>query len=186
VLNARNGIFHNLNSHRDNPLACLASPAQPVAWETALSRRLIRTCAPGRKVQKRLLHAENIGDRLFEFRKTHLEAKCSKERLQSMACKPWLLAGGFSRSAGDKSEADIASPKEASLQGSIGGMASKSDCDRVCGELLPGARLDNFNKDCCSVCNFKRSGRGNPNTQVDALDGSGSWTLTDCSIQLAV
>lgn len=25
-----NGIFHNLNSHRDNPLACLASSAQPL------------------------------------------------------------------------------------------------------------------------------------------------------------
>lgn len=79
--------------------------------------------------------------------------------------------------------------KEASLQqDSIGGMGVqqgtlRSSLRGVAFWSLGGSLIYNFNQDCCSVCNFKRSGRGD---NVDALDGSGSWrawTFTDCSIQ---
>lgn len=103
-----------------------------------------------------------------------------------------VVGGGFERSADDKSGVHIAGLQDASLQqGSIGGMGFqqgtlRSSLRGVAFWSLGGSLIYNFNQDCCFVCNFKRSGRGD---NVDALDGSGSWrawTLTDCSIQLAV
>lgn len=103
-----------------------------------------------------------------------------------------VVGGGFKRSADDKSGVHIASLQDASLQqGSIGGMGVqqgtlRSSLRGVAFWSLGGSLIYNFNQGCCFVCNFKRSSRGD---NVDALDGSASWrawTLTDCSIQLAV
>lgn len=73
-----------------------------------------------------------------------------------------VVGGGFKRSADDKSEVDIASLQEASLQqDSIGGMGFqgllRSSLRGVAFWSLGGSLIY---KDCGSVCNFKRSGRG--------------------------
>ncbi|KAK1830029.1 hypothetical protein QBC39DRAFT_355063 [Podospora conica] len=163
---------------------------QPVAWETALSRRLNRTCVPGRKV-KRLLHAEGHGRQALRIQE---DAPRSKEHLQNM-CKPWWIQTFRRRRRRQvrwKPTWQISLvQKESPGFNRRNGAPRFQIYDRVCGELLSGVwatLIDNFNKHCCSVSVISAGGaaEATQKTTWTRFDGSGSWTLTDCSIQLEV